>query len=177
MLNSWPARAINLFFDGRQLLGHVAAQLLQQREVEADAVEFQLGQHFDQRDFQIVVELAKRANPVRLAAGSARCWVSHPIAFGFAAGRTAARPRRRPRRNTRRRGSSAPGPCAVAVLAALLADQVRDRDHLMIQIATCKLFQVMAAFAGVQEIIGHHRIAGHAAPVRCRWPAAPADRT
>ncbi len=55
----WMAgQRVNLLFDRFQLLAHVHAQAAQEREVETDAVEFQLGQHFNERHFHVVVELA-----------------------------------------------------------------------------------------------------------------------
>ena len=40
-----------------------------------------------------------------------------------------------------------------------------DRNDLVVQVTTCQFLQVMCSFAGVQEIIRHHAVAGHALDV------------
>ena len=47
---------VNLLFEFGQPPRHVGAHALEQGHVEADAVEFQFGQHLDERHFQVVVQ-------------------------------------------------------------------------------------------------------------------------
>ena len=44
----------------------------------------------------------------------------------------------------------------------VLADQIGDGDHLMIQITPGEVFETMAALTGMQEVVGYHGIARHA---------------
>ena len=48
------------------------------------------------------------------------------------------------------------------LVLALLADQFGDRDVLVVQVAAGHVVEVVAALARPQQIVGHHRVAGHA---------------
>ena len=48
------------------------------------------------------------------------------------------------------------------MLRTLLADQVGDRDDLVVEVAPGQLFEVVRALAGVEQVVGDHAVAGHA---------------
>ena len=52
-----PRKLIDLLFRVRQARFHLLAHRLQERHVEANAGEFHLREHFDERDFEVVVEV------------------------------------------------------------------------------------------------------------------------
>ena len=161
-----PGRLVNLALDLLQFPRHFPAQPLEQRHVEPDAVELQLGQDLDQRDFQIIVESAERGarSTLRNSRFSLRALLIQlppqklrqpPGNVGVFAGI---------RRDLGR------GHLVHAQLIFPFADQVGDGNHLVVQVAASKVIQVMAAFAGVQEIIGYHRVAGDASQLYTLLP-------
>ena len=135
---------VNALFEIDQLPIHVRAEAVQIRHVEADAVEFHVGEHVDQRNLQVVVEAAQILQLRFQQLGQA------PGDVGIFAGVL---------------GHFVARHLIHAFLVLALADQIGDGNHLMLQMLLGQDLHAVDAFAGMQQIIGDHRIAGDAGQV------------
>ena len=118
----------------------LAGQLAQPGHIDADAVEFHLRQHFDQRHFEVGEQLVQASAPPAAAPGSriSRSGTSASSAayWVISGDRDFVHP--------------------LLLLAA--ADELVDRDRLVAEMAAGQVVQVVAPLARIEQIVGHHRV-------------------
>ena len=140
MLSGWPASSSISCSSSAEPFAVAAAELGEPRGIDADAGEFQVGQHLDERHFDRFVELGRA--PFRPAALS-RIGMHAERDVGVFGGVGADFGDRH---------------FVHPLLVFAFADQLVDFDRRVIEILLGEVVEVVAAPAGVEQVAGDHRV-------------------
>ncbi len=136
---------MNLHFDLVDAFRHLLALGREPLQIQPNAVELHFGEHADKRDLNLAVELVETFlfQPALEQFGQAP---SHLSIFTCVL------------------GDLGDGHLIHALLIlAALANQVRDRNGLVRQIAHGEIVEIVAQTARIEQVVGHHGIARDAA--------------